>query len=587
MRVTGDDGASSIDSTTFFASNDVEFTAIVNLAVTGNDLTRPSGNGWTASAISVGTLEEDGYLEFPATLAGKAMVGLSQNDTASHFSGIEYAFYKNINRIELYESGVQKGSFGTFSTGDKFRITIDKGDVIYTHNSDVLRRIIGALPLEGFSYNADVAMEASGSAVQDVVLGIPAPESPGITDYEGFDPDNLDTAYGADDIVSINFHQKTDMGGYAQDQILSKAQVDQLFSFTPAPGDDYNGYWSHPAIFVVNILTPSAAAPAFGSATVQVAGTQPIYNSKVPLLATNDIGTLAGHWGSVVVLWTNPVNVLIDGNKVTRPSSVGEGWNGGTASSRTFTGDGYMESIVTATGKNRMIGFSAADSDQHFSSLDFAIFLHASGSAEAYEFGVQRGNLGRYKPGDTIRLERSGGEMIYLFNGLLRRTTTVDPALGLKVDCSLNARGSVFNNTVLVLPDSVITASRATPSEPIRDAISITLDAGWNLIGIPLGLDDKSPNQLVPVVNTLAAPATSLSAGRGYWAFSTTTTTRILTGLRTPQPAIPSGWSLFAPVADSAVPADVTIWAFDNGSWRLVPADSALEAGRGYLLHSQ
>jgi hypothetical protein len=366
---------------------------------------------------------------------------------------------------------------------------------------------------------------------------------------------------------------------------LTKAQVDALFSFSPAPGDDYSGYWSHPAIFVVNILTPSAVAPAFGSATAQVAGTQPIYNSKVPLLATNDIGTLAGHWGSVVVLWTNPVNVLIDGNKVTRPSSAGEGWNGGTASSRTFTGDGYMESIVTATGKNRMIGFSAADSDQHFSSLDFAIFLHASGSAEAYELGVQRGNLGRYKPGDTIRLERSGSDIIYSVNGFPRRATTASPTLGLKVDCSLNARGSVFDNTILVLPDSVITASRATPSEPIRDAISITLDAGWNLIGIPLDLDDKSPGQLSDTVNTLEAPATSLQAGQGYWVFAPLPRTVILTGQRPQQATIPTGRSLYTPVTDSPLPVSASVWTFTDGLWRQVAAGSKLTAGAGYLLY--
>jgi hypothetical protein len=579
VRVTDDDGASSSDSTTFFASNDAEFTAIINLNVTGNDLVRPSGSGWTASAISVGSLEEDGYLEFTATLAGKAMVGLSQNDTASHFSGIEYAFYKNINRIELYESGVQKGSYGSFTTGDKLRITIDKGDVIYSINGVEIRRIIGALPLEGFSYNADVSLEAAGSAVQDVVLAIPAPESPEITDYEGFDPDNLDTTYGADDTVSITFHQKTDMGGYAQNQVLTKAQVDELFSFSPAPGDGYTGYWSHPAIFVVQIVDPADTAPQFGSATVQVARTQPIYNSKVPLLATDDTGLLAGHWGSVVVLWTNAVNVLVDGNEVTRPSSAGEGWNGGVASSRTFTGDGYMETIVTATGKNRMIGFSSADINQHFSSLNFAIFLHASGTAEAYEFGIQSANLGRYAPGDTIRVERSGTDLIYLLNGLPRRITTVDPALGLKVDCSLNARGSTFNNTILVLPDSVINASRAPTSEPIRDAISIHLDAGWNLIGIPLDLDDKSPSQLGSHVQ-----ADSLEAGHAYWVFSPAATTHILTGLRTLQPRIPAN-GLYSPVTDSAAPTNAAIWGFVDGAWRVVPDGGLLEAGAGYLIY--
>ncbi|MFT5128293.1 MAG: hypothetical protein ACI8W8_001903, partial [Rhodothermales bacterium] len=573
VQVTDDDGASSIASATLYASNDVVFTAVNSLDVSGNDLSRSTGSGWTASAISVGALEEDGYMGFTGTIAGKAMIGLSENATAAHFSSMPYAFYKNINRVEIYELGRQRGSYGTFANGDSFRITIDKGDVIYSHNGNELRRIIGAVPLEGFSFNADIAVEARGTTVQDVVLVIPPPENPEITDYEGFDVDNLDTVYGADDIVSISFHQKTDMAGYAQDQPLSQAEVDELFTFNPAPADAYTGYWSHPAIFVVNIITPAATAPQFGSATVQTAGTRPIYNAKTPLLATGDVGTLAGHWGSVIVLWTNPVGVLVDGNKLTRPSSGPERWDAGAASSRTFTGDGYMESIVNVSGKNRMIGFSASDSDQHFASLDFAIFLHSSGSAEAYELGVQRGNLGRYSPGDSIRIERSGSEMRYMLNGLPRRVTTVSPTLGLKVDCSLNARGSVFNNTILVLPDSVITASRATPSEPIRDAISITLDAGWNLIGIPLDLDDSTPDFL---------DGATAEAGRAYWVHNPRGPySVVLTGTQpVAQPAITG--DLYAPIRSSAAPTGATAWTFTDGTWRL--ASGPLEPGTGYLL---
>jgi hypothetical protein len=573
VQVTDDDGASSIASAILYASNDVVFTAVNSLDVSGNDLSRSTGTGWNASAISVGALEEDGYMGFTGTIAGKAMIGLSENDTGAHFSGMPYAFYKNINRVEIYELGRQRGSYGTFENGDTFRITIDKGDVVYSHNGSELRRIIGAVPLEGFSFNADVAVEARGTTVQDVVLVIPPPENPEITDYEGFDVDNLDTVYGADDIVSITFHQKTDMAGYAQDQVLLQAQVDELFTFNPAPAAAYTGYWSHPAIFVVNIVTPAATAPQFGSATVQTAGTRPIYNAKTPLLATTDPGTLAGHWGSVVVLWTNPVGVLVDGNKLTRPSSGPERWDAGAASSRTFTGDGYMESIVNVSGKNRMIGFSASDSDQHFASLDFAIFLHASGNAEAYELGVQRGNLGRYKAGDTIRVERRGSEIRYLLNGLPRRVTTVSPTLGLKVDCSLNARGSVFNNTILVLPDSVITASRATPSEPNRDAITLHLDSGWNLIGIPLDLDDPTPAFLY---------GATAEAGRAYWVHNPRAPYSIvLTGTQ-PATQPPITGDLYAPIRTSPTPTGATAWTYTSGAWRL--ASGPLEPGTGYLL---
>jgi hypothetical protein len=75
-------------------------------------------------------------------------------------------------------------------------------------------------------------------------------------------------------------------------------------------------------------------------------------------------------------------------------------------------------------------------------------------------------------------------------------------------------------------------------------------------------------------------------AGRAYWVFASRRATHILTGLRTPQPPIPAD-GLYAPVADSAIPGGHTAWTYSNGIWRRVPANSALEAGRGYLLYAE
>jgi hypothetical protein len=571
---------SSTDSTTFSASNDVEWTDIVSVSVDGSSLTKTGGNGWNAGAYSVGELNEDGYLKVTATIGGKRMIGLSTVNTSAHFSGITYALYLNHTALEVYENGSQRGGFGTMTAGDDLRITISRGDIVYSRNGVELRRLVGAVPLEGFTFHADASIDTPGTTLQDVQLVIPPPENPRIISYTASDADNFDLVYGVDDILTIIFHQKTDRAGFAIDQVLLKATVDQLFSMTPAPGNDYTGSWTADNTFVVHITDPGVD-PGIGSATVQPANGIIINNAKVPLPAAADIGTLTGLWGSIYILWTNPVNVLVEGNKLTRPSSAGESWNGGAASSRTFTGDGHMETIVTQRGKNRMIGFSDGDDDQHFITLNFAFFLHQSGALEAYENGIQTGYLSQYSVGDTLRLERSGSEMRYYLNGFLRRSTAVDSALGLKVDCSLNARGSTFDNTILVLGG----ARSATTAEPIRDAASIQLNAGWNLIGIPLIPDDDDPSQLGATVNTLDAPAASLQVGQGYWVFATASSTVILTGQRPQQPPIPNGWSLYAPVRSSAPPSDATAWTYSDGAWRLAPADSALEAGQGYLLH--
>ena len=176
--------------------------------------------------------------------------------------------------------------------------------------------------------------------------------------------------------------------------------------------------------------------------------------------------------------------------------------------------------------------------------------------------------------------------MIYSINGFARRSTTTDPAMGLQVDCSLNARGSSFNNTILVLPDSIITGSRASDNEPIRDAISITLQSGWNLIGIPLNLDNDDPAQFGSTVNTIDAPATSLEAGQAYWVFNPGDIhTAILSGTQSTQAPVPFGISLYTPVRVSPVPSGATAFFHSASGWRELPAEAELQPSEGYLLH--
>lgn len=330
----------------------------------------------------------------------------------------------------------------------------------------------------------------------------------------------------------------------------------------------------------------SGAEPAISTATVAPAGTTVIRNAKQPTLTADlTAETLSGNWGSDTVLWIDDAKLIVDGNELLRPSSEGEGWDAGAVSSRTFTGDGYMETISQGTGMQSMVGFSSADNGQHFIDLDFGFFLHRSGQLEAYESGIQRGTLTTHKAGDVLRLERSGTDLIYSVNGLVRRTTTVDAATPFKVDCSLHDRNTVVNNTTLVLPTG---GARATSTEAIRDAVTIHLDSGWSLIGIPLELDNTDASVLGDFVNDDSGVISSLEAGKGYWVFNADAARSVvLTGVRPAQPAPAAGWSLYAPVANSAAPTGAIVWAYADGAWRLVEANESLTAGVGYRVYSE
>jgi hypothetical protein len=232
-----------------------------------------------------------------------------------------------------------------------------------------------------------------------------------------------------------------------------------------------------------------------------------------------------------------------------------------------------------------MIGFSSADNGQHFTDLDFGFFISRSGGLEAYESGIQSGSLSTHKAGDVLKLERSGTDLIYSVNGLVRKTNAVLAETPFKVDCSLHDRNSILNNTTLVLPSG---GARSTSTEAIRDAVSIQLDSGWTLIGIPLVLDDNDPAVLSDFVNDADGAAASLEAGQGYWVFNADAPRSVvLTGVRPAQPAPASGWSLYGPVANSAAPAGAIVWSYANGTWRLIEANEGLSAGVGYRVYSE
>ncbi|MFT5130899.1 MAG: hypothetical protein ACI8W8_004531, partial [Rhodothermales bacterium] len=106
-----------------------------------------------------------------------------------------------------------------------------------------------------------------------------------------------------------------------------------------------------------------------------------------------------------------------------------------------------------------------------------------------------------------------------------------------------------------------------------------------NLVGIPFTPDDVDPRSLGSFVNDLDAPAAALEAGQAYWVFASEASTRILTGLRTPQPRVSTGWSLYAPVSDSGIPTDAIAWTYQDGIW--LQADAPLQPGTGYLLFQE
>jgi hypothetical protein len=467
-----------------------------NVSIDGNTVRKTSGTGWSAGAYSHRSLTEDGYLAVRGSWGGKRMVGLARRDMGPQPFGIDYAFYMNDRLLEIFERGKQRGSYGGFRPGEDLRIEIQEGDVIYWRGEEELRRVEGAVPRSGFSFNADLSIETINAEVQRIRLVMPPPEPPRISGYRAGDPDNLDTFYSAGDSVEIRFHRATNMGGFEAGQVIDQDTIDRMFTFSPPPGSRYQGKWLSNEVFALEILQASAVEPTIGAATVRVAGRQPILHSRMVLPADSaESPPLNGHWGSIMVHWTAGKHVRIDGQEVMR-EALREAWDAGARSHRKMGDGAYFETRIDSRGKSRMIGLTKDLGDYHFRVLKHAFFLHASGALEAFQDGAQRGNLGQYAAGDTLRMEIHGQEIHYLRNGRLLRRALIDPAdLPAHVGAIIKSPGGRFLDTKLVLPDPPVphiaefVASDPDASEPgftVRDTITIIFDRPTNRPDLPM-----------------------------------------------------------------------------------------------------
>lgn len=103
-----------------------------------------TSNGWKSSAASTNRIPEyrDGYLEFVIQNNNKhRMVGFSENNYLdgtwqNHWNTIEYNMYlKAGGTISIYESGVYKGSGGTYNPNDIIRIERVGDAIVYKVNN--------------------------------------------------------------------------------------------------------------------------------------------------------------------------------------------------------------------------------------------------------------------------------------------------------------------------------------------------------------------------------------------------------------------------------------------------------------------
>jgi hypothetical protein len=131
VTITNDDGA---------GQQPVIWTSGVGATISGNSLTKTAANAWgNSGAVSTQQIASgDGHVEVTASeTTTYRMIGLSNGNSGTSYTDIDFAVYLALGQLRVYEAGVSKGTFGNFSPGDRIRVAVVGPSVKYSRNGVV------------------------------------------------------------------------------------------------------------------------------------------------------------------------------------------------------------------------------------------------------------------------------------------------------------------------------------------------------------------------------------------------------------------------------------------------------------------
>ena len=142
---------------------------------------------------------------------------------------------------------------------------------------------------------------APSTATSPSLGGNWGPSNISIVSITAADPLNLHTVYSVNDTITVLFSKNTDLAGFNLGEMLTKAAVDRLFSFSASLGADYAGQWLTRSVFVITVLDLTGSGPpAIGSFTLSVKTSALLRNyppQSAPTVALSP--PLVGNWGTI------------------------------------------------------------------------------------------------------------------------------------------------------------------------------------------------------------------------------------------------------------------------------------------------
>ena len=230
--------------------------------------------------------------------------------------------------------------------------------------------------------------------------------------------------------------------------LLGTGATNYKIYYSTSPGPPYNGTGANQGNSPINIGTSTTYTLSgldFANNTYYFSATG--INSEGESQYANDL-IIGDPILSYDIVWTNLDDVIVNGNTLTKSSSVSAWWNAGASSVNELPAnhDGWVEMTVQETNTHRMFGLSDVDQGSTWNSIDYNFYLQPGGSIKIYQSGDYEGSFGSYQSGDIVRVEREGSQIKYKLNGNVLYTSSCNPAETLVADVSMYTPGSTISN---------------------------------------------------------------------------------------------------------------------------------------------
>ncbi|MBL7962569.1 MAG: T9SS type A sorting domain-containing protein [Flavobacteriales bacterium] len=443
----------------------------VRNAITANTLTKITGNGaWNGNGFSLQAVGNNGYMETTVLEANRdRVIGLSPTDANADWTTIRYAFHLTQAGNLLVRENGSGNLIGaqTYATGDVLRIAVENNIVRYYRNGTILyvSALAPVLPLF-----VDVSIHHTGGTAANVKVA------------NGNQGQFTATATNAGAAPVYQWKRNganvgTNSPSYTNTSLVNGDVI--TCEITP----DLNG----------------CAGETYVSNAVRIASTDQTAHNEFYITATP--ASAACLEAMVNVTWRNAPsapNNQITGNAITKVSG-GNGWNANGFSWQAVGNNGYMQTTVLETNRERAIGLSATDASAHWNSIQYAFYLTAASGLEVRQSGG--GNLigaNTYAVGDVLKITVENNIVKFYKNATLLYISPNAPTLPLFVDASINQVGGTL---------AQVKVSNGSPGS----FTAVSTNAGtapnyqWKLNGVNVGANSPS------YVNTSLSPGDQVS----------------------------------------------------------------------------